>query len=257
MRWKDFFFCIAIICLVFLIGKIPVQDLLEYYSVPEAEDLRYIITGVVIILACVLIARSQIILISGGFIRPIKKNYWMLILPLLFPGLLLVANFNVSCYNGWMAIGIAIFAILIRGLMEEVVFRGVIQGYLSKQYPGKSLHKIIFVTAAFFALVHFTNIQYSGIQNVLLQVIYAFYMGLFFGALMIKVNNVWLLGMAHGVINFFSARCEEMQTGGQEMQNHLLTKIDIGSLLGMLLMFSPVLIIYWLLMITNKPKPDM
>ena len=75
-------------------------------------------------------------------------------------------------------------------------------------------------------------------------------MGLFFGALLIKTNNVWLLGIVHGVLNTFSYRCEEMQ-------DNYLSKIDIGSLLGMLLMFSPVLIIYWLLMITNKPKPEM
>ncbi len=133
--------------------------------------------------------------------------------------------------------------------MEEVVFRGVIQGYLSKQNPDKPLHKVILITAILFALIHIVNIRYSGIQNVLLQLIYAFYMGLFFGALIIKTNNVWLLGIAHGVLNTFSVRCVEMQ-------DNYLSKIDIGSLLGMLLMFSPVLIIYWLLMITSKPKPD-
>ncbi len=133
--------------------------------------------------------------------------------------------------------------------MEEVVFRGVIQGYLSKQNPHRLLHKTILITALFFALIHFINIQHGGIQNVLLQVIYAFYMGLYFGALMVRINNVWLLGIAHGILNMFSVRCEEMQ-------GNYLSKIDIGSLLGMLLIFSPVLIIYWLLMITNKPKPD-
>ncbi len=256
MRRRDFFFCLGIVCLVFLIGKIPIQDLLEYYGVHEAEDIRYIITGIIIILVCVLIARSKRILISGGFLKPRKKNYWMLFLPLLFPGLVFVVNLDLSCHKGNLAFGITILAILIRALMEEVVFRGIIQGYLRKQHPGQSLNKIIFITAAFFALAHFTNIQYSGIQTVLLQIIYAFYMGLFFGVLLIRVNNVWLLGIAHGIVNFFSARCEEMKGGTPEMQNNLLTKIDIGSLLGMLLMFSPVLIIYWLLMITNKPKPD-
>ena len=250
MRWKDFFFCISVICLVLLIGRIPIQDLLEYYGVPKAEDLRYIITGVIIILACVLIARSQKILIPGGFIKPIKKNYWMLFLPLLFPGLVFVVNLNFRCYNGYLAIGITLLTFLIRGLMEEIVFRGVIQGYLSKQYPDKPLYKIILITAILFALIHIVNIRHAGIQNVLLQLIYAFYMGLFFGALMIRMNNVWLLGIAHGVLNTFSIRCVEMQ-------DNYLSEIDIGSLLGAFLMFSPVLIIYWLLMITNKPKPDM
>jgi membrane protease YdiL (CAAX protease family) len=249
MRWKDFFFCLSVICLVFLIGKIPVQELLENNGVAYASEIRYIITGTIIILACVLIAKSQKILISGGFLRPKMKNYWMLVLPLLFPGLVFVVNLNFSCYNGWLAIGLTILTKLIRGLMEEVVFRGVIQGYLSKKYPDKPMYKIILITAILFALIHFVNIQYSGIQNVLLQVIYAFYMGLFFGALMIKINNVWLLGIVHGLLNTFSIRCIEAQ-------DDYLPKIDIGSLLGMLLMFSPVLIIYWFLMKTNKPKTD-
>ena len=249
MRWKDFFFCIAIIGLALLIGRIPVQDLLENMGVPEAEDVRYIITGTIIILVCVLIARSKKILIPGGFLKPIKKNYWMLLLPLLFPGLVFVVNLDLGCHKGNLAVGIAILTFLIRGLMEEVVFRGVIQGYLIRQNPGKPLHKVILITAIFFALIHFINIRHSGIQNVLLQIIYAFYMGLFFGALMVRVNNVWLLGLVHGVLNMFSVRCGETQ-------DNYLSKIDIGSLLGMLLMFSPVLIIYWLLMITNKPKTD-
>lgn len=225
------------------------QDLLENNGVADARDIRYIIIGTTIILACVLVARSKKILISGGFLGPVKKNYWMLFLPLLFPGLVFIVNLNFGCYNADLALGIAILAVLVRGLMEEVIFRGVIQGYLRKQHPGQSLHRIIFITAVFFALVHFTNIQFSGIQNVLLQVIYAFYMGLFFGALMIRINNVWLLGIVHGVLNTFSIRCVETQ-------DNYLSKIDIGGLLGMLLMFSPILIIYWLLMITNKPKTD-
>jgi uncharacterized protein len=250
MRWKDFFFCIAIICLVLLIGRIPVQDLLENNGVADPTDIRYIILGITIILVCVLIAKRKKVLISGGFLRPIKKNYWMLLLPLFFPGLVFVVNLNFGCHKGNLALGITILTYLVRGLMEEVVFRGVIQGYLRKQYPDKSLHKIILITAILFALIHIVNIRHSGIQNVLLQIIYAFYMGLFFGALMVRINNVWLLGIAHGVLNTFSFRCVEME-------GEYLSKIDIGSLLGMLLMFSPVLIIYWLLMITNKPKTDM
>src|SRR5690349_1076162 len=104
MRWKVFFFCMAIIGLALLIVWIPVQDLLEYYSVPEAEDIRYIITGVVTILVCVVIARNQKILISGGFLKPIRKNYWMLLLPLLFPGLLFVLNINIGCYKNNLTI---------------------------------------------------------------------------------------------------------------------------------------------------------
>jgi membrane protease YdiL (CAAX protease family) len=250
MRWKDLIFCIAVISLGFLIGKIPVKELLENCGVvSNLDELRYIILGTIIIIACLLIARRKKILISGGFLAPIKKNYWILFLPLFFPGLVFIVNINFGCYNGFLAIGITLITFLIRGLMEEVVFRGVIQGYLRKQYPGKSLHIIILITAILFALIHIVNIQYSGIQNVLLQLIYAFYMGLLFGALMTKVNNVWLLGIVHGVLNTFSVRCVEMQ-------DDYLSKIDLASLLGMLLTFSPVLIIYWLLMRTNKLKAE-
>ena len=249
MRWKDLLFCISVICLVLLIDRIPVQYLFENNRVADAGDIRLIVNGTIIILTCLLIVRSKKILISSGFLGPIKKNYWMLLLPLFFPGLVFIVNLNFGCHKGSLALGIAILTYLVRGLMEEVVFRGVIQGHLRKQYPDKSLHKVILITAILFALIHFVNIRHAGIQNVLLQVIAAFYMGLFFGALMVRINNVWLLGIVHGVLNTFSIRCGEMQ-------GDYLSKIDIGSLLGMLLMFSPVLIIYWLLMITNKPKPD-
>ena len=250
MRWKDLLFCLSVICLALLIDRIPVQNLLENNGMADASDIGYIITGITIILVFVLIGRSKKILISGGFFKPIKKNYLILFLPLFFPGLVFIVNLDLGCHKGSLALGITILFLLTRGLMEEVVFRGVIQGYLRKQYPDKPLHKVIFITAILFALIHIVNIRHSGIQNVLLQIIYAFYMGLFFGALLIKTNNVWLLGIVHGVLNTFSVRCVEMQ-------DEYLSKIDIGTLLGMLLMFSPVLIIYWLLMITNKPKPDM
>ena len=50
--------------------------------------------------------------------------------------------------------------------------------------------------------MHIINISRYGIIDVINQVIAAFFFGVFFGSLLLRTNNVFILGIIHGLINF-------------------------------------------------------
>ena len=92
---------------------------------------------------------------------------------------------------------------MLKGMAEEYAFRGLLLSYLIKKLnPKKSLFKIICLSAIFFALMHMINISRYGIIDVINQVIAAFFFGVFFGSLLLRTNNLFILGIIHGLINF-------------------------------------------------------
>jgi CAAX protease family protein len=87
------------------------------------------------------------------------------------------------------------------GIAEELVFRGLIQSKLVTDY-GKM--KGVLVSAMIFGLLHFLNLikNPDNLNGILNQVIFAFSIGFVFGGLVLKLNNVMLIGIFHGIINF-------------------------------------------------------
>ncbi|MBK9569425.1 MAG: CPBP family intramembrane metalloprotease [Chitinophagaceae bacterium] len=110
------------------------------------------------------------------------------------------------------------------------------------------------MSASLFAVCHLTNLEYTVSYNVIIQVIYAFFMGLLFSALLIRTNNVWLLGLVHGLLNSIVTGCET--------NNHLMSGTGTTStffeyviqMLGVTLIFSPMLFVYWMLIKTIPKK---
>lgn len=248
MKLRDFAFCIMVLLSVFLFRKI-------LYILPFIEINEYSFDKIIadIVLCIIIIAvsifglkRMQFSYIYK-FKRPAFNEVLVLFLPLVFPGMIVIEGFSFSCYQPFFYGALFILAILLKGIFEEVIFRGIIQGFLLKQYPQATYNKICIITALFFSLAHLTNLQYGDIQNVLHQVIYAFYLGLLFSAIFLKTKNIWLLGIVHGILNFFAKRCDystDLKEQSEILQN---ASFDFMSLLGVVIIFSPILLIYYLL----------
>lgn len=88
---------------------------------------------------------------------------------------------------------------LLIGFIEEVVFRGMLFYWLRKQ----TKIKIIFYSSLIFGLVHAINF-FSGddYRVVLLQVFVAFSLGLVFAVARMKDHSIWLLIIAHALIDW-------------------------------------------------------
>lgn len=92
------------------------------------------------------------------------------------------------------------------GFAEEFLFRGVLQPLFLSVYISKKrgLFNSVFYAALSFGLFHLINLFSSeSILPVFTQVIYATFIGFFFGVMVLKTNKIVPLAITHAFINFF------------------------------------------------------
>ena len=123
---------------------------------------------------------------------------------ILFP----IWNVMYHLFSGMMEIHTMdeIAGVLILGIapaiFEEVIFRGIMIDKLRQK--GKSDVAILLLSAIVFGAIHLTNIAGVDLANVLLQTGYAFVVGLVFGAIYIKSNDILSVMIAHALIDISS-----------------------------------------------------
>lgn len=124
--------------------------------------------------------------------------YVLLVYPPLFTGtyqLLAHDKFLVAMVaaNGFMA-----------GAMEELVFRGLVLGSLLRRWgvAGNGLWRALLVSSLFFSVPHALNVL-AGVEplRTASQLIWAFLLGIVFGALTVAGGSVWPVAVLHGVGN--------------------------------------------------------
>jgi len=90
------------------------------------------------------------------------------------------------------------------GFFEELFIRVLIFILVCRYFEYKKLFLAVVVTAFIFSLLHFQNIFIEGniLSDVILQMIFAFGVGLVFQLIMIKTRNLYLLAFIHATIDF-------------------------------------------------------
>lgn len=99
-----------------------------------------------------------------------------------------------------------LFACMMVGFAEEFIFRGFLQPVFLKKYitHKQGIFLGVFLPAMFFGLAHLFNLFVNdNAPQVIGQVIYAVFIGFFFGATLLKTNKLIPLAVTHGLINFF------------------------------------------------------
>lgn len=189
-----------------LVIKIPFDLLFaNIFSDEFSKNISRTIHGVIIVLfSIVLINKFSLNQIAGTKLFFIRKPL-LLIVPFIYPMLLAIPNFSKFNFSNLTTVGfiIMIMAIMSKAFAEEFCFRGLIQSYLIKKYANRfSIYIIIQISAIVFALMHTINLVRYSYVDVISQVIFAFYFGVFFGAMLLHIRNVLLIGIIHGCVNF-------------------------------------------------------
>lgn len=254
MQKKPLLFAIIITVAVFIISIIPTQPVIESWGFNQFSKLvNVLLKGTIIMTIYFVLIKKLDLKIYSGASHHIPKNYWMLLIPFIYPGIWTYSKINAACFADMSVYLLTLVTSLIKATLEEVTFRGLIQGYLIKNTQW-SYHRCILISASLFALMHTINVLVADLPGVLNQIIYAFFMGLLFGAIQIRINNIWLLGIAHGMLNVLFTDCNN--TGMLSNDQPVVTFGDyIVSMASIALVFSPILIIYWLLM-RNKRNTE-
>jgi len=257
MNKKTIVFCLITITLFIAIIKIPVQNLFQLFlSEKTAGDIKTLLIATLIITLGVKVASNHGLLETAGIKNGNKKNYWMFGVPLLFPTSLAYTNLTGNCFDNAGIVLTASGLYIIHALCEEVVFRGLVLGYLLKYHPGQPVRRMILISAILFALAHCLNAIPDSILGIIPQVIYAFYMGLLLGAILVRTRNIWLLGLVHGIINFIFSGCNAILGINTKIEESYTLSEYLMTVGSIALLFSPCLIFY--LMLTwdlQKTKP--
>ena len=95
------------------------------------------------------------------------------------------------------------------GVFEEFLFRGLVLNVLlakiqNDRFKGKM--EAIILSALFFGAVHLLNLfsEPRMLNATIAQVFYAAFIGIFLGALYLRINNIWVVVFYHAIYDIVS-----------------------------------------------------
>jgi membrane protease YdiL (CAAX protease family) len=108
-------------------------------------------------------------------------------------------------WQTWDKITIGLLSIIGIGIREEILFRGIIGNALAFKYAKsvKGLWITVLVSSLVFGFVHMFN-MFAGatFSGALIQSLGAFGIGMVSMAIYLRGGNIWLLVLAHAVVDF-------------------------------------------------------
>ncbi len=148
---------------------------------------------------------------------------------------------------------------LLVGFFEELLFRVYVFCGLWSHFKTrnknkkKALIKTILITSFLFGIAHATNMFRTGfsIEGVVNQMLFAVVIGVFFQALFIRFNNIILIGVLHGIVNYLGGYKRSLMGYNPEPEPFVLNEFLLG--IGILLAIFIVIVIpvsLWLI----RPK---
>ena len=132
-----------------------------------------------------------------------RRTLW--ILPVLVPALIYTVAFlvQVRAANPSGAVLVAVVAVglidFMVGFAEETLFRGIL---LRGEMEFRNIFAAMLISSVAFGLFHLTNLAFSPVNVVLVQVATTFLVGLFYAPLALLVRSLWPLVIFHFLWDF-------------------------------------------------------
>ena len=133
-----------------------------------------------------------------------------------------------------------LIACLMVGFAEEYLFRGFLQTLFLKKYGShkNGIFMSILLSSMCFGFFHLINLAKGDqVGQVLVQVVFAMFIGFFFGALLLKTNKLTPIAITHGLINFFFSLA--MLPGINTLEEEATDTVSIAPII----LFLPLLVI--------------
>lgn len=241
-------FVITAITLLLFIGilRLPLDVILDNFdlSSQQSSNINKLIKNLVIlILAIFTIKKLKIVELSGLSQQMKLQNKFLILIPLylVIIGVFSLLGTDLSSISIIDLILLSL-AMLSVGFVEEFIFRGILQSVFLKKYAHRKNGILIgiFLPAVLFGALHLLNLKMSNIAASIGQVVYAFFIGAAFGAILLKTNKLIPLAILHGLINtVFSINTllDDSAVVGEINQQ------DIGQAIGSMLVVLPLFIV--------------
>lgn len=155
---------------------------------------------------------------------------------------------NWSIYANTHVDLLALFALstLAVGIVEELVFRGVVFPLLIKSFRDKGRPILVsaVVSSLAFGLIHFFNLfsQPDNVLGITSQVFFATSIGVFFSGLMVRTENILIPCLIHALVNFSFGAGELNQVIEEVSASDEITGIDWSSVIPTSIFFTFILV---------------
>ena len=195
----------------------------------------------------------------GGLGTSSFKNWWLL----LFPLYLVLLNFDTDLdFNSIPASRYATLALytLSIGFSEEYLLRSFLQSALLKRYGStkKGIVWSVIGAALVFGILHLIKFD-KGLYGEIGQVCFATFIGVMFGAILLRTHKIWPLVLIHALIDY-AAKIDELPIVREITET--VTEVSetsngdaIGGLIGIILITIPCLI-YGLVLLRKVKVED-
>ena len=243
-KWKWILIPMFIIFEV-VIDDFVMQRIYRLFLNPTEHFLLYInIYKIIsIIVICLL---NYWIIQQKVFFKPGERKRWWL--SFLIVCLIIVA-FCIPSQNFWSALDIGLLA----GLSEELMFRGIILGFLLKLMTNKSDSRwrvmlCLTISSLLFGGLHYVNLSMQSFSGTTYQVINAAAFGMILGALYIKSGTLLVPMALHFISDFLFAII-----GGLPKSNY--TPVQNSEWIGLVVSVLIYLVIA-LIIVNYKPSDN-
>jgi hypothetical protein len=209
-----------------------------------------------VLLAYFLIKKYQLFGLAG-LKSPKLKNWYFLLFPL-YIALLNIPDDGEVLYAEIPAIKYILLAIYVFsvGVSEEYLLRGFLQSFLLKHY-GTTKKGIVFsvIGAAFiFGLLHLLNFD-KGLYGEIGQVCFATFIGVMFGAILLRTQKLYPLIIIHAIIDFV-AKLDDLTPLSTLVEETAKTPAGIGDTIVIILLTLPCFI-YGLILLRKFSTEDL
>jgi membrane protease YdiL (CAAX protease family) len=207
---SPFLFTAILLAIIGIVSLTPLEGILLNFSVSsfQAEYINLSIKMGMFALIGYMLIKKWNLKVIGGLSAIYKWEFKSLnLIPtyLMLLGIVSVISADLTKIE-LPNIFLLLFGMLTVGFGEEFLFRGVLQALFLKKYISlkSGLFLGTFIPAFAFGLFHLFNL-FNGqpITPVIIQVIFATFIGFFFGVLLLKTNKMIPLVITHALINFF------------------------------------------------------
>ncbi|MFN7118093.1 MAG: lysostaphin resistance A-like protein [Saprospiraceae bacterium] len=235
---------VVVLTLLLLLLKKPIEFLLNDWSADKLKNdfIAGMISRLFLIgFAIYMIRRLQLQHLNGFNPTFQFNNLQALLIPLVIIGLTIFSKIN-TYQSARLDLLLAFTAaVLVIGFAEELIFRGIILPLFIKMNANKKAGLIIsaLLSSALFGLIHYINLfrEPNNFDGITSQVVFAFSMGMFFAGLFIRVENIVLVALIHGLINFAFGSGQLIETP----QDKPVIATDWASLLFALVLYGFVI----------------
>lgn len=240
-------FVITAITLILFLGilKLPLDTVLDNFdlSSQQSGNINKLIKNLVIIILAIFAVKKLKIVELSGLSKQMKlQNKFLILIPLylVIVGILSLLGTDLSSISAIDFILLSLTMLSV-GFVEEFIFRGILQSIFLKKYAHRKNGILIgvFLPAVLFGALHLLNLKMSNIAASIGQVVYAFFIGAAFGAILLKTNKLIPLAILHGLINIvfsINTLLDDSAVVGEIEQQ------DIGQALGSMLVVLPLFI---------------